>query len=90
MKHTRFHLKNSLVSILARMIVYGVLFFVQFAIILFVSRFFSEHREVLQAGIFVLDLFVGLHIVNDRRNDLVYKVAFLFTIIVLPVFGAFL
>ena len=90
MKHTRFHIKNSLVSILARMIVYGVLFFVQFAIILFVSRFFSEHREVLQAGIFVLDLFVGLHIVNDRRNDPVYKVAFLFTIIVLPVFGAFL
>lgn len=90
MKHTRFHIKNSLVSILARMIVYGVLFFVQFANILFVSRFFSEHREVLQAGIFVLDLFVGLHIVNDRRNDPVYKVAFLFTIIVLPVFGAFL
>ena len=90
MTHTRLHIKNSFVSILGRMIVYGVLFLAQIALILLVGRFFSEHQDALQIGVFTLDALVGLHIVNDKRNDSVYKVAFLFTIIVLPVFGAFL
>ncbi len=86
----RFRIKNSLPGVLTTLVLYGFLFFLQFALIYAVGRFLSEHKDLLQSAFFVLDLVVGLHIVNDKRNDPVYKVAFLFTMVALPVFGSFL
>ena len=85
-----FRIKNSLPGVLTTLFLYGFLFFIQFALIYAVGHFLKEHEDLLQWVFFVVDLGVGLHIVNDRRNDPVYKVAFLFTMIVLPLFGAFL
>lgn len=86
----RFRIKNSLPGVLTALFLYGFLFFVQFALIYAVGHYLKEREDLFQWVVFVVDLGVGLHIVNDKRNDPVYKVAFLFTMIVLPLFGAFL
>ena len=86
----KFRIKNSLPGVLTTLFLYGFLFFVQFALLYAVGHFLKENEEIFQWALFVVDLAVGIHIVNDKRNDPVYKVAFLFTMIVLPFFGAFL
>ncbi|MDQ0508565.1 cardiolipin synthase [Peptoniphilus ivorii] len=89
-KKTRTRIKNSLFGTLTTVLVYGILFLIQFFVIYYAGAFLNEHRDVLQYAFFILDFTVALHILNDGRNDPVYKMAFLFTIVVLPVFGAFL
>lgn len=83
-------IRNSVVSVLTTLVVYAVLFLVQFGVLIHFGRLLGEYRDVLQNVFLFLDFIVGLHIVNDKQNDPMYKIAFLFTVIVLPVFGAFL
>ena len=86
----KFRIKNSLPGVLTTLLLYGILFLLQFGLIYAVGHYLKEHEDIFQWVFFIVDLAVGLHIVNDKRNDAVYKVAFLFTMIVLPMFGAFL
>ncbi|MDD7363225.1 MAG: phospholipase D-like domain-containing protein [Firmicutes bacterium] len=83
-------IRNSVLGVLTTLVVYGLLFLVQLALLFYVGRFLGEHRNIFQNVFFIFDFIIGLHIVNDKQNDPTYKIAFLFTMIVLPIFGSFL
>ena len=65
----KFRIKNSLPGVLTTLLLYGILFLLQFGLIYAVGHYLKEHEDIFQWVFFIVDLAVGLHIVNDKRND---------------------
>ncbi|MCD1147574.1 cardiolipin synthase [Peptoniphilus sp. KCTC 25270] len=83
-------IQNNVTGTLTTVFIYLILFVAQFGLIFYVSTFLNEYYDVARYIFYILDAIVAVQILNDRGNDPTYKMAFLFTIIIFPFFGAIL
>lgn len=83
-------IKNNVTGTLTTIVIYAILFIIQFGFLYYLANFLRDIYRTTQAIYFILDSLVALHILNDKTNDSTYKLASLFTIIILPLFGALL
>ncbi|MDO5301482.1 MAG: phospholipase D-like domain-containing protein [Tissierellia bacterium] len=86
----RYRIKNSLPGTMTTIVVYLLLFILQFGLIYYLMTIVSEATRYARIAFLFLDFAVAMHIINDHTNDSTYKIAYLFVMIIFPVFGSFL
>lgn len=70
-----------------RLVFVGVALILQLAGIIIFFGFLSSYSEWFYAGCILLEILIGLKIINDKSNPS-YKIAWLIPILLVPIFGA--
>lgn len=83
-------IKYNVTGTLTTVLIYGILFVIQFGILYYLANFLRDLYQTTQIFFFLFDSIVALQILNDKNNDGTYKLAYLFSMIVLPLFGSIL
>lgn len=86
----RNRIRYNVTGTLTTILIYLLLFLIQFKILYYLGNLLLGFYQAAQIFYLLFDSAVALHILNDKRNDGTYKIAYLFTIIVLPLFGSIL